>query len=137
MQRIDFPIDDSYGTFPRPKAGVKCPICKKRKVFEPHSFAVCNFGVLQKVAKDTYQMLDNDNYDKSCFLSFTWHGAHSGGTGLYPDIGVNVDILDSSSSQGDLYFCSISCMRKFFEKAFNKLETLVKRKAKKNRRIKK
>lgn len=58
-----------------------CPICKKNKVFEPHSFSFISGGALiQEKSKynkySAYSVLE-------AFLNIGWHGSHpkDGGEG--------------------------------------------------------
>jgi hypothetical protein len=55
-----------------------CPICKKRKVLEPHSMAVLGVGALLMDRKNDS---GGPSSDMDAFFHLTWHGAHDGGEG--------------------------------------------------------
>ncbi len=89
-----------------------CPWCRKRKVLEPHSFAVLSGGALSGIEG---------------FLNLTWHGAHDGGEGRKRDVYVNVAVVrDSEHGQFSLYFCSTVCLRRFFAACVDRLDEKVK-----------
>lgn len=104
----------------------KCPICKKKKVFEPHSMAILSGGALYAGQKRGIP-------DKlEGFAHITWHGAHDTGIGADRDIYTGVELArDTSGGQFEIYFCSTACMRKFFNQWVDVLEAKVKAEKKK------
>ena len=82
-----------------------CPVCKKRKVWEPHSMAVLSADALFHEPERKIRRPHSNKMDG--FLSIAWHGAHDGGKGRDKEIGCMVDIIrDAVGGQADLYFCS-------------------------------
>ena len=118
MNRPTFPVVDGKRTHWPDKA--VCPVCGEKKVFEPHSFAVLSAGaLLMDREHDSGGM--SDNLDG--FLNLTWHGAHDGGQGEDPEIGCIVDIMrDAVGGQGEAYFCSTQCLRRFLNHSVDELE---------------
>src|SRR6266508_2289157 len=55
-----------------------CPVCKKSKILEPHSFAVLTGGALIMDRRRRNGRMD-DALDG--FLDLVWHGSHDGGEG--------------------------------------------------------
>ena len=97
-----------------------CPWCRKRKVFEPHSFAVLVGGACLKQPRSKVSGPDRR---MEGFLAFHWHGAHNLGLGGSRDTYVVVDIVrDSTAGQYDLYFCSPTCLRRFLNACVDELE---------------
>jgi len=92
-------------------------------VFEPHSMAILSAGaLLMNRVEDSGEMSD----DLDGFLSFTWHGAHDEGHGADREIGCIVDVIrDAIGGQGELYFCSTKCLRKFLNQSVDELERSV------------
>jgi hypothetical protein len=71
------------------------------------------------------------------FLSIHWHGAHDGGEGIYPEVGVVVDVVrDSKMGQFDLCFCSPACLRVFLNSCVDEFESRLERVAQKHGRTK-
>src|SRR5215510_4409415 len=76
-----------------------CPICRRNKVFEPHSFAVLAAGALMEVRRGNSVLDDR----LRGFLSLTWHGAHDGGSGRDPEAYIDLPIADDvSGGQAEL-----------------------------------
>jgi hypothetical protein len=97
-----------------------CPVCKKRKVWEPHSMAVLTAGAL---FMNRREKLGGPSNKMDGFLSLAWHGAHDGGKGRGKEIGCVVDIIrDAVGGQADLYFCSTGCLRRFLNACVDELE---------------
>ena len=90
-----------------------CPKCRKRKVFEPHSFAVLS---------------------GEAGLDLTWHGAHDQGIGEHRDIHVGVSVVRDVIGQFDLYFCSMKCLRAFLNDCVDELEARIENPARGRRR---
>lgn len=89
-----------------------CPICKKCKVYEPHSFVFIGGGALS---------LDEEGDSKKSndmigYFDFSWHGHH------YKNVHDNKKdnyftmriVEDSKQGQFGFYFCSTKCLRRFF-----------------------
>jgi hypothetical protein len=102
-----------------------CPICKKRKVLEPHSFASLSGGaMLINRRNDTGGASDNlDGY-----LEFIWHGAHDNGVGKNREI-YTVEYIahDVRGGYFDLYFCSPKCLRAFLNKCVDEFKLSIKK----------
>jgi len=97
-----------------------CPVCGKRKVWEPHSMAVLSAGALLMNRREKSGGPSNkmDGY-----LSLEWHGAHNGGKGRDKEIGCMVYVIrDVVGGQADLYFCSTLCLRRFLNACVDELE---------------
>jgi hypothetical protein len=92
-----------------------CPICKKNKTSEPHSFAVLQGGACLMDRKKEYGGPDEK---MDAFLTLAWHGAHDNGIGKLRG---RYDILeiarDVRGGQFELSFCSPKCLRKFLNNA--------------------
>jgi len=97
-----------------------CPVCGKRKVWEPHSMAVLSAGALLMNRREKSGGPSNkmDGYP-----SLEWHGAHNGGKGRDKEIGCMVYVIrDVVGGQADLYFCSTLCLRRFLNACVDELE---------------
>lgn len=102
----------------------KCPQCHHEKIFEPNQFVVLSGGALK--------MLDKDNGgpspDMQGFLDITFHGADVACGGKGKDDCLNDQhatlplVENSTDGQFELYFCSIECLRSFFEDCVDALE---------------
>jgi len=101
-----------------PKTPV-CPICRRKRVFEPHSFAVLAAGALLRTSR-----IDASTDDRMIgFLDLAWHGAHNGGRGADKDMYVHVPVAnDVVGGQFELYFCSPQCLRAFMNSLVDELE---------------
>ena len=100
-----------------------CPRCGRRKVFEPHSFAVISGGAL-------FGRLGSKNAGPDPrmkgFFGLTWHGAHDNGSGDHRDVYVRVDVAkDCEDGQFEMYFCSPKCLRAFFDDCVDELEARI------------
>ena len=107
-----------------------CPVCRRAKVFEPHSFVVLEAGALlmNRRTQDSRPSASLDG-----FLSLIWHGAHDGGAGRDRDITAVLPVADSvAGGQVAFYFCSPKCLRQFFRELVTSLEDRI-RSAKKPR----
>lgn len=120
MRRIALPVvRKRQVVFP---AKPRCPWCRKRKVYEPHSMAILNAGAMRRVGKDQYEMAT----DAAAFLTLSWHGAHSGGQGARAGLYASVDVADAvANGQFDLYFCSTMCLRGFLNYIVDALESKI------------
>ena len=129
MRRIKLPVvRKKQVVFPEKAL---CPWCHKQKVYEPHSMAVLNAGAMRLVGKDRYEMAD----DTAAFLMLSWHGAHSGGRGILPEVYASVSVADEvASGQFDLYFCSTTCLRSFLNYCVDSLEKKMRLAHARNRR---
>jgi len=102
-----------------------CPICKKSKVFEPHSLAVLGVGAL---LMDRDEDSGGPSPDLDAFFHLTWHGAHDGGEGEDREIGCMLDVVrDIRGGQAEMYFCSTECLRQFLNYCVDELERKVAR----------
>jgi hypothetical protein len=101
-----------------------CPSCGRKRVFEPHSFAVFSFGALLKASKTSA----GPDRGLAGFCGLTWHGAHDGGLGQDADISVHVPLAEEVvNGQGEFYFCSPACLRRFMNRSVDELERRIKR----------
>lgn len=100
-----------------------CPICKKARVFEPHSFAVVAGGALLMDRKRRNSRM-NDALDG--FLDLVWHGAHDSGKGVNQKTYAVVPIVDAArGGQFEIYVCSLRCLRRLFSEWVDSLEGAV------------
>jgi hypothetical protein len=121
-RNISLPVTKGKKTIWPTKA--LCPICEKNKVLEPHSMAIFSAGALLMNRKKKFGG-SSDKMDG--FLSLMWHGAHNGGKGRNREICCAVDIMrDVFGGQGELYFCSTTCLRIFLCNCVDALETKMK-----------
>lgn len=94
----------------------ECPVCRSSLAGEPGSFAFLNGGALRKRKDGSASMAP----DLSGFLSLGFHGAHG------PDRNepsAHVQIADDVPlGQFEYYFCSVACLRGFFNQAVDELE---------------
>ena len=105
-----------------------CPWCRKRKVFEPHSFAVLGGGACLRQPRSK---ISGPDTRMEGFLALHWHGAHDGGIGRHRDRYVVVEIVrDSRAGQYDLCFCSPQCLRAFLNTCVDELEARIARQSK-------
>ena len=102
-----------------------CPVCKRRKVFETHSFVSLSASTLIEVCprKKTVEV---DDLKVETSLGILYHGAHDSGIGGQRDIFVRSDIADRVDDQEvEFYFCSTSCLKKFLCDWVDDLETKI------------
>jgi hypothetical protein len=123
MRKLKFPtIDGKKGKTDFPDKSI-CPVCKKNKVFEPHSFAVLDGGALLMNRKKD-EGGPSPNMDG--FLNFIWHGAHDGDIGIDSEVDALLPIADEvRGGQFDFYFCSTNCLRTFLNKCVDELENRI------------
>jgi hypothetical protein len=129
MRRIKFPVVKAGRVvFPdKPR----CPWCRTREVYEPHSMAILNAGAMRRLGNDRYEMAA----DTQAFLTLIWHGAHSGGKGRLRDVFATLDIANEApNGQFDLYFCSTNCLRAFLNYCVDILEQRIASARNRNRR---
>jgi hypothetical protein len=121
--RIVFPV--VKGKISRWPEEPLCPMCRKARVFEPHSMACIDAGALKVNRKrDTGGPSD----DLDGFLHLSWHGAHDSGMGDDRDIFCNLEVIkDVRGGQGELYFCSTTCLRAFLNACVDALEQQIRR----------
>ena len=117
--RITFPVISKKSMYPERAI---CPICRKNKVLEPHSFAYLWGGAMEKKGRDYYSSEIESNRILGV-LELAWHGAHDDGEGEFREIDSSVKIVDNAAGGNfSLFFCSTSCLREFLNKAVDKLE---------------
>ena len=90
-----------------------CSACRRRPV-EPHAFAAFAFGALIREADDTAWGLD-ERLQGFCWLH--WHGAREAGDSAHLRLADEV-----VGGQGEFYFCSTSCLRRFLNGSVDALE---------------
>lgn len=102
---------------PRDGRDAICPICKGLLPSGPSSFAFVNGGALKQVPDGSAGMDD----DLLGFLSIGFHGAHSEGN---DEASACVYIADDVPlGQYEYTFCSTACLRGFFNRAVDELES--------------
>jgi hypothetical protein len=95
-----------------------CPICNADRTKLGSSFFVLHGGALKKVNEEFFISTD----DLVGFLSLSYHPGEDSKVS-----GATLDIVENSRlGQFDIYFCSIDCMRAFFNKSIDKLEAKLK-----------
>ena len=105
-----------------------CPICRKNKVWEPHSMAVLSVGALKVNRK---RNAGGPSNELDGFFNMYWHGAHDEGEGKDRDIGALLEVVqDAYGGQSDIYFCSTRCMRIFLNRSVDELELRIRREKK-------
>ncbi|MBN1909761.1 MAG: hypothetical protein JW818_08480 [Pirellulales bacterium] len=118
MKELVLPILTGSNTY-HPKEPV-CPVCGERKVLEPHSMAILSAGAL---LMDRKTDSGGPSDDLNGFFGLTWHGAHDGGQGNDRDIYHAVRVMDDvRGGQGEIFFCSTQCLRKFLNRCVDELE---------------
>jgi hypothetical protein len=121
MEKLKLPLIRNEETFW--PSELVCPICKSKKVFEPHSMAVLSLGAL---LMDRTNDSGRPSSDLDAFFRLSWHGAHEGGEGEDREIGCTLDIVrDIHGGEAELYFCSTACLRQFFNQCVDELERKV------------
>jgi hypothetical protein len=91
-----------------------CPICATNRTNLNSEFYVLNGGALEKINQDV--SISSDKMEG--FLSVQYHPEKDNG-----NRGFNIDIVDQSKGgQFDIYFCSTSCMRQFFNEFIDEIE---------------
>lgn len=97
-----------------------CPICKRRKVFEPHTMVLLSGGACLQMKPRGPAGPDER---MTAFLDIVTHTAHDGGVGRQ-DLGSGwVRIAeDVRGGQFDIAFCSPRCLRKFLSSCVDELE---------------
>jgi hypothetical protein len=114
-------------------SAAKCPQCKKRKVFEPHSMATLEGGALLMDRKR-----QNSKHSDALFgfLALDWHGAHDDGIGDDRNLFTYMTVVeDAVGGQFSLYFCSTACLRAFFNSLVDELEKRIQRDKKREERL--
>jgi hypothetical protein len=115
---MKFPL--ANGTHTAHPVKAVCPQCKKKKVLEPHSMAIFAGGSVYTGRKRGIR----DELDG--FASITWHGAHDTGIGDDREIYTSTDVArDCQGGQFEIYFCSMDCLRAFFNSWVDALEAKV------------
>ena len=93
-----------------------CPICGTLAVCEPNNFAYFSGGALYRYSKD----LSSTHKKLEGFLSLGFHGAHDSNHSLpSASVAIAAETLDG---QFECYFCSVACMRIFFNRCIDELE---------------
>jgi hypothetical protein len=107
-------------TFVYPERPV-CPVCGRKRVFEPHPFATLAFGALLNTRHGAGLDERMDG-----FLNLVWHDGHSEVD--HPRFAcVTVPVADDvKGGQGEFYFCSTPCLRRFFNGLVDELDRRVK-----------
>lgn len=126
--RMKFPLLKSRHT-KHPKNAI-CPQCKKGNVLEPHSMAIFEGGAM---FMDRKRLIGGLHDQMDGFVDIRWHGAHGTGFGRDPDIYTSVDCArDCRGGQFEVYFCSTSCLRAFFNSWVDALEAKIRKEKRRN-----
>ena len=91
-----------------------CPVCRRRKVFEPHSFVMLSAWALPPDRrKHKARRVDLDDITVELY----YHGAHDTGIGDRRDITVWSPIADRvHDAEVQFYFCSPKCVKTFLSR---------------------
>jgi len=96
-----------------------CPACRRKRVFEPHSFAIVSAGALMKMrggAAGPAPRLKG-------FWGLAWHGVHDRGSDEHPNVFVHAPVAESvDGGQCEIYLCSTRCLRRFFTDLVDELD---------------
>lgn len=97
-----------------------CPICKRRKVLEPHTMVLLSGGACFRMKSGSTAGPDKR---MTAFLFFATHTAHDGGVGRR-NLGDGwVRIAEEvHGGQFDIAFCSPRCLRSFLTRCVDELE---------------
>lgn len=110
-----------------PKKAV-CPWCKKAKVHEPNSMAILSGGALLKkrIKKNGYYLCSNNKMYG--FLELHWHEAHKNKGAEGKETGLIMSVAyEVKGGVYSLMFCSIKCMRSYFNAIFDMFEAKTKK----------
>ncbi len=119
-----YPLIQGKGDNGWPK-NFRCPVCKARKVWEPHTFVSINAGAL---LMDRRQRVGAPSKDMDGYLDIGWHGAHDDGEGDFRETGGRLQIGDSvHGGQLCITVCSTKCLRKLFNTWVDDLEKKMKK----------
>lgn len=106
-------------------ANFRCPVCKVRKVWEPHTFVSLDAGAM---LMDRREKSGGPSKDMDGYLYLGWHGAHDGGDGDVKDTGGHLPIAESvRGGQIGIAVCSTTCLRKLLNGWVDDLEKKMKR----------
>jgi len=116
--QLEFPVMNEKT--PYVPVAPMCPVCGLEPIHEPNSMAILNGGALL-MSEDRQSGGMDDRLDG--FLSFIWHGAHSGGLGQHRERFATVRVADNCrGGQYEMYFCSTECLRSFLNRCVDALE---------------
>ena len=102
-----------------------CPVCRKAKVGEPHSFASLQGGA---ALVDSSTGTGGPSPLMRGYLYLHWHGAHDSGKGVDPEVVALTPIADSvKGGQFALYACSTQCLRELLGHLVDQLDQEIKR----------
>jgi hypothetical protein len=102
-----------------------CPWCKKKKVFEPHTFVILSGGSLSKDSNKSYSA---PTKELKGFLYLLWHGAHDSGEGDKRDTGIIYPLANEvEGGYFNIYFCSVKCLREYLNYSLDEFENKVKK----------
>jgi len=103
----------------------RCPVCKVRKVWEPHTFVSIDAGAM---LMNRRQRFGSPSKDMDGYFNIGWHGAHDDGEGDFRDTGGHLLIGESvRGGQLCITVCSTGCLRKLFNKWVDDLEKQMKK----------
>lgn len=112
---MKLPVISKKSKFPYYPIDKICPICGTDRTTLDSEFYVLNGGALKKIDTETY------THDENAigFLNFAYHPAINS-----KRLGKTIDVIEySKNGQFDIYFCSINCMRTFFDLIIREIET--------------
>ena len=97
-----------------------CPVCKRRKVLEPHAMVLLSGGACLRVKGSSSAGPDEQ---MTAFLDISSHTAHDSGIGRRDKGDGWVRIAeDVRGGQFDRAFCSPHCLRQFLGSCVDELE---------------
>lgn len=98
----------------------RCGVCRKRKFGELDAFAGFNGG--GQLANGRQR--DGERRELKGFLHLYWQGRQGeNGIGGFPEVSASHLIADDAESgQFEIRFCSISCMKRYFNSCIDALE---------------
>lgn len=117
-QRFALPVvRGNRSSFPR---RALCPVCKRRKVLEPHTMVLLSGGACLQVKGSS---LAGPDKQMTAFLDIVSHTAHDSGSGRRDKGDGWVRIAeDVHGGQFDIAFCSPRCLRQFLGSCVDQLE---------------
>lgn len=131
---MKFPVIE--GTMNNLDGSSICPVCRKNVIYQPERI-VLTAGALSVYKPGSDQQGDDTSKDGSIspeiavakwgdvgFWILEWHRMKN--NKVKGDTAANLDIVkDSKHGQFDLYFCSIQCLRTFFNEIVDEFEKVI------------
>lgn len=113
---MKYPLNNENNIYPEDSI---CPICKNKRIFEPHNFIVLEGGAL--FINDSGDSVLNESMKG--FLCLLWHGCHNINNDSEIKANLNLEVIKNSKlGQFSLYFCSTKCLRVFLNNLIDDFE---------------